>query len=84
MLSDTLPDTVNEIVQGVVAILLVGPIGAVVIIDAVLNRPFNAPEVLVALAGPVVGYYFSQRVQKRMQDQVADLTTKIVNGGQKQ
>jgi hypothetical protein len=76
-------EMVTEIIQGIIAVLLVGPLGAIAIIDVLSGKPFSEPATLAALAGVVATYYYGQRIQRRQQDVISTLTDKIVNGGTK-
>jgi hypothetical protein len=74
---------ITEIVQGLIALLLIVMLGGIAVIEAMNGRPFSEPTTLSALAGAAVGFYFGQRNQRRQQETIAALTEKIVNGGTK-
>lgn len=82
-MSDKLVEMILEVVQGLVAIALVAPLGVIAVVEVVHDKPFSEPATLAALAGVAVTFYFSQRNQRRQQDTISSLTDKLVNGGTK-
>jgi hypothetical protein len=76
-------EMVTEIVQGLIALLLVGMLGGIALVEVMNGRQFSEPTTLSALAGAAVGFYFGQRNQRRQQEAINALTDKIVNGGTK-
>ena len=73
-------EMITEVIQGLVACILVGTLSGIAIIDAVTGRSFSEPVTVSALAGAAVGFYYGQRNQRRQQETISDLSTKIVNG----
>lgn len=73
-------EMVTEVIQGVIASLLVSILGAIALIEAIMGRQFSEPTTLAALAGAAVGFYYGQRNQRRQQETISSLTDKLVNG----
>ena len=83
-MSDRFIEMILEIVQGLVALVLVVLLGVIAVIEILHDKPFNEPATLAALTGVAVTFYFNQRNQRRQQDTITTLTDKLVNGGTKQ
>ena len=73
-------EMVTEVIQGVIASLLVAILGSIAIVEVALGRPFSEPTTIAALAGAAVGFYYGQRNQRRQQETINTLTDKIING----
>ena len=76
-------DVITEIFQGIIAIVLVGSLGVIAIVQVVNDRPFNEPAIIAGLAGAAIGFYYGQRNQRKQADTISSLTEKLVNGGSK-
>lgn len=72
---------ITEIIQGLIALLLVGMLGGIALLETLNGKPFSEPTTLSALAGAAVGFYFGQRNQRRQQETINTLADRIVNGG---
>lgn len=74
---------ITEVIQGVIAGMLVGILGAIALIETLGGRTFSEPTTLSALGGAAVGFYYGQRNQRRQQEAINSLTERLVNGGNK-
>lgn len=82
-MGDLALEMITEVVQGLIALMLVGMLGGIALVEVINGRSFSEPTTLSALAGAAVGFYFGQRNQRRQQEAINALTDKIVNGGTK-
>lgn len=77
-------EMLTEIVQGLVAVMLVAILGIVSVIEALHGQPFVAPATVASLAGAAVGFYYGQRGQRKQQQQVGKaidaLAEQVKNG----
>lgn len=71
-----LVEMVTELIQGLIAAVVLGSMAAIAIVEAVDGRPFSEPTTLGALAGAVVGFYFRSSATRQL--------TRVVNGGSEQ
>ena len=72
-------DVITEIIQGIIAVTLVGVLGAVAIIDVMRNQPFQEPAIIASLAGAAVGFYYGQRNQRRAIDTLHDIAQRTMD-----
>ena len=73
-------ELITEVIQGIIAALLVGILGAIALIEVWFGRSFSEPTTIAALAGAAVGFYYGQRNQRRQQETITSLTDKLING----
>lgn len=76
-------EMVTEVVQGLIALLLVAILGGIALLEVMNGKPFSEPTTLAALAGVAVGFYYGQAQKRRQQEAINALTEKLVNGGTK-
>ena len=76
-------EMVTEVVQGLIAIMLIAFLGGIAILEVLNGKPFSEPTTLAALSGAAVGFYYGQARQRRQQEQIQALTERLVNGGNK-
>ena len=76
-------DVITEMFQGIIAMMLVGSLGAIGLIEVLKDHPFNEPAILAGLAGAAIGFYYGQRNQSKQQETITRLAEQVVNGGKK-
>lgn len=73
-------DVLTEVIQGILAIMLVGFLGGIALVEVLNNKPFSEPITLAALSGAAIGFLFAQRNQRRQQEVISDMAKQIING----
>lgn len=59
-------EMVTELIQGLIAAVVLGSMAAIAIVEAAAGRPFSEPTTLGALAGAVVGFYFRSSATRQL------------------
>jgi hypothetical protein len=73
---------VSEIAAATVAVVVVGTVAAIAVIQAATGKPFEEPQTLSFLAVAVVSFFFGSRGGTQVRQAVSNLATQL-NGSSK-